>query len=145
MPVPIAAYAIPAIASLVSGWFGNRAQSSANQRAMDASQQSSRDQLAYLRERDAAEERRYNEQQAQMKAAWDAEQARLAPYRAASAAILSRTMGIPVAPYRPSGMGVPGQTRGTLLSQVLPPSRMQPMQTIQAPQLTISDIAAGRY
>lgn len=150
MPAVVAAAAVTAGAQITSNALAGRAQGRANDRATRASTAANDAQLAYLRGQEAEDRRRYDNEQAQAKAAWDAEQSRLAPYRAASASILGRTMGMRVPAYQPSAGPGPTGAPASRYAASLPglvggaPSAYG-AQTIQAPQLTVADIASGRF
>lgn len=90
------------------------------------------EQVAYLKQKDA-----------EAKVAWEADQARRAPYRAASAAILGRTMNMAVPAYQPAAGGPPA---GYVPGQSMAP---QPFLDPQAPryvgQQTIQPGSLGSF
>ncbi len=84
----------------------------ANKRAAAAERSAQGEQLAYLREQSAADERRYQQQQAVEQARWEAEQGRMAqqsarldPFRAAASNLITRRMtgGVPGPQPAPNG------------------------------------------
>lgn len=67
----------------VANIYGTKAQSAATSKAGDLQAKASADALAFSREQEAERVREYNQEQATSKAAWDAQEARRAPYREA--------------------------------------------------------------
>jgi hypothetical protein len=113
--------AIAGIAAGVGTAYGAHAQSSAAGKAAKISGQGTDQAIAFEREQAAEDRRRYDQQQMQERAQWDAEQARRAPYRAASAAILSRRTGVPVEPYAPTFAPTMGNLADPSQQQQPPP------------------------
>jgi hypothetical protein len=82
------AMAAPAITNAATGLLGAWMQSRAANAATRMQTRAAGQQLAYLREQSGRQDAMAREQ-------WDAEQARLAPYRAAAARVLAAVMGGP--------------------------------------------------
>lgn len=97
----------PAVGMAIAGIVGalatkhgaNKQAEAANQAARIESQGLDK-QLAFARESAAEDKRRYDQSQGMAAQQWNAQQAQRAPYRAASAAILGRTMGMRVPAYQ---------------------------------------------
>lgn len=91
MPQAVAIPLITAAAGAGATIYGSKKASSANEKASQVQAQSNAEALAFAREQEARRQREYDQQIAAEKAAWEAEQARLAPYRAASYGILGQS------------------------------------------------------
>jgi hypothetical protein len=126
---PAIGMAIAGIASAGAGIYGAKKQSSAAKRADQIAQQSNADQLAYLREQSVEDRRRYDEQQGQSAAQYNAHEQMRAPYRAASAAILGRTMGMQVPSYSPATIGAYAGSLPTQRPQIPQPGTVGAMLT----------------
>jgi len=105
--MPLAAIGVglgTAIAGAAAGGatiYGAHQQSSATRKASDIAAKGNADTIAFEREQAAEDKRRYDQQTAAERAQYEATEARRAPYRAASAMILSRRTGLPYEPYQP--------------------------------------------
>jgi hypothetical protein len=112
--------------------YGAKKQGDASRQASELQQQGLSEQLAYEREKDAAE-----------KAAWDAEQQRRAPFREAADAVMRQraaALGMQIAPQQPQQpaaapvaqtMGPPPGSLGAIARPQVAPQPMSPYQ--QAP------------
>lgn len=80
----------PALIGAGASAYGSKKASDANTEASRIQAQSNADALAFAREQEARRQKEYDQQIAAEKAQWEAEQARLAPYRAASYGILGQ-------------------------------------------------------
>jgi hypothetical protein len=144
------AAAISGGASLISGLLGNKGSN----RAAQAQERAAAEALAYQREQDAKEEQRYREQQAALKAQWEAQQQQRAPFRAAAEALLRQNasrmgLNMPTSstpPTMPAGWtpdSAGALARPKTLSSLAGMSDTTPV--MSAPQLTISDILNGSW
>jgi hypothetical protein len=128
---------------------GNILQNRSLNRATEAQERSAAEQLAYLREQAAEDKRRYEQEQAQARTAWEAYEARRAPFRAAAAAILRDTMGLDVPPYTPQPFDPTRPTPAPRQSATLG-TLAQPRSSASAPlapprQLTVADIYSRNF
>jgi hypothetical protein len=147
------AAAIPAaVGSIAGAVIGSKSNSQANQTQAKAAAEA----LAYQKQKDAQDQANYEKQQAALKAQWDAEQARRAPYRAAAEALLRQNgsrlgLSVPESQAPPTmplgwssnGTGTTAPTPRTLssvagLSQYGAPP-------VIAPQMSLSDVLNGGW
>lgn len=101
MPPVVAAAAITAGAAVASGVIGSKSASSSRKAQTKANDEA----LAYQREQDAKAEARQAQIDAEERAAWEAEQSRLAPLRALKEALAGQTAGRIGLPFDVSGLG----------------------------------------
>lgn len=149
----------------VLGLYGSHKQGQAASEAARLQAQGLAAQLAFERDQETRRQQEWDQQQASLKAQWDADQAWRAPYRQASASILARYTGQPapasVAPQPlPPGyagaptlhpMWRPTTTLGAMAG--MPPGTpIPPTAPLAAPQAiynpnarTIGDLIAPRY
>lgn len=93
-----------------TGIYGAHAQSSAANKAAQLSQQGNDAMIAYLKQKDEEDKRRYEEEQRLKKEQWDADQARRAPFREAAAWAAQA----PPPVYQPAPMNPMAMTLGGL-------------------------------
>jgi hypothetical protein len=84
MPAAIAIPAIVGAASAGASIYGSRQAANANRRATQVQDTSNREAIAFAREQEQRRQQEYDREQAEARAAWDAQEARRAPYRETS-------------------------------------------------------------
>lgn len=105
----VAAPLIGAGSSLLGAGIASRGQS----RAADASMQANREALAFEREREMRRRQEYDQERAEQRAQFEANERRLAPYRQASASVLAKYgIQIPMNEPAPSMAGAPSPAVG---------------------------------
>lgn len=143
------------------GLYGSHKQGQAASEAARLQAQGLAAQLAFEREQETRRRQEYDQQQATLKAQWDADQAWRAPYRQASASILARYTGQPAPasyapqPLPPGYAGTPTLHPLTTIGAIAgspPASPIPPTAPLAAPQAiynpnarTIGDLIAPRY
>lgn len=101
MPPVVAAAAITAGAAVAGGVISSKSAG----KARNAQTKANDEALAYQREQDAKAEARQAQIDAEERAAWEAEQSRLAPLRALKEALAGQTAGRIGLPFDVSGLG----------------------------------------
>ena len=135
----------------VFGAYGSHQQQKATDRSALLAKQAADEQLAYAKQRDAEDAARYKEKldydraqaakaQSEAKAAWDAQEGRLAPGRQASEGMmakLAQKYGLPYTPSQtPSSGPPPGWTPGQPTSTTQPEPSLASMVPAPMPQDT---------
>ena len=130
-----AAIAIPAIASLAGAGiaaYGAHSASNANRQADVLQAKGNTDALDFQKAQEAERVKEYNDQKTAAQAAWDAEQARRAPYRQAAqgaminlarlAGVAAPTTALPAPSAAPPPGWMPGASTGAVpMSSLVPP------------------------
>jgi len=154
MPPVVAAAAITAGAGLGAAALSSHGNSQANKTNARAAEQAlEQEKLAA-----AEDKRRYDEQQAALKAQWEAKQAERAPYRQAALNLLRQQggrlglgdVGMAEAPAMPAGWNpnaspVPTSQARTLSSYAGLQTPEEAPVPLQAPKLTLADIMNGSW
>ena len=147
---PIAAAVVPAAISGATTLAGAAIGGKGNKRAAESQERSNSEAIALARENEARRRQEYDQAQALQRQQWDAEQARLEPYRNARLALLagqSRRLGLNIGSLggaRPSGpppgAGRPaGVSRGSSIGAL--GGYSGPVEALEAPRLSIQDLA----